>query len=93
MIGYISFDAPSKAGELYIRQLAVDTDYWKNGIGRKLVFSSLKLFPDITCLALVTRRKNDYARIFYSHLGFDTCEDYAFLRRGIRPILSDIKNL
>lgn len=76
MVGYISFDTPSESGELYIRQLAVDINYWQSGIGRKLVFSLLKLFLNTTCLVLVTRRKNECARIFYNHLGFDVCEDY-----------------
>lgn len=76
LIGYISFDVPTELGELYIRQLAVDINYWQSGIGRKLVFSVLKLFPNTTCLALVTRRKNECACIFYNHLGFDECQDY-----------------
>jgi ribosomal protein S18 acetylase RimI-like enzyme len=76
LIGYISCDNPTKLGELYIRQLAVDTNYWHNGIGKKLVFSVLKLFPSTTCLTLVTRRKNECARIFYTHLGFNESEEY-----------------
>jgi len=76
LIGYISFDNPTNLGELYIRQLAIDINYWQSSIGRKLVFSTLKLFPNTICLALVTRRKNEYARIFYEHLAFVECEDY-----------------
>jgi len=76
LIGYISFDKPTASGELYIRQLVVDTRYWQNGIGRKLVFSVLKLFPHTTSLALVTRRINECARTFYKHLAFDECPDY-----------------
>jgi len=76
LIGYISFDKPTKSDELYIRQLVVNTNYWQSGIGRKLVFSTLTLFPNTTCLALVTRRNNECARIFYKHLAFDECEDY-----------------
>ena len=76
LIGYISFDKPTESGELYIRQLVVNTNYWQSGIGRRLIFSALKLFPNTACLALVTRRKNECARIFYKHLAFDECEDY-----------------
>lgn len=76
LIAYASFDNPTESGELYIRQLIVDTHYWQSGIGKKLVYSGLKLFPNATCLALVTRRKNECARTFYKHLAFDECEDY-----------------
>lgn len=76
LIGYVSFDKPTESGEVYIRHLAVSTDYWQSGIGRKLVFSSLKLIPDTTCLALVMRRKNETARVFYKHLGFEEREEY-----------------
>ncbi len=76
LIGYVSFDTPTKTGELYIRELMVDPNYWQNGIGKKLLFSSLNLFPTTTCLVLVTRRQNEYARTFYRKLAFDECEEY-----------------
>lgn len=75
IVGYVSFDTPT-AGELYIRELMVDPTYWQNGIGRKLLFSSLTVFPETTCLALVTRRHNECARTFYKRLAFDECEEY-----------------
>lgn len=76
LIGYISFDQPTESGELYIRQLALNPYYWQSGIGKKLIYATLQVFPDVICLALVTRRTNECARMFYTHLAFTECQEY-----------------
>lgn len=77
MIGYVSFDRPNDAGQVYIRELAVDTDCWRERIGSSLVYTSFSLFKDIKSLVLVTRRTNLAARNFYKKLGFHEDESFA----------------
>lgn len=71
VIGYASFDV-NDAMESYIRYLAVDPSTQHKGIGKRLVYSIIEMFPQISRISLVTRKANLKAINFYKHIGF--CE-------------------
>lgn len=74
VVGFASFNETENKGEVYIRQLAVDPKYRKQGIGKKLVFSINKKIDGIQKYVFVTRRINIDAKNFYTKLGFKECE-------------------
>jgi GNAT superfamily N-acetyltransferase len=70
IIGFSGFKTTDMPRQLYISQLAVDPDYWNQGIGQLLVFSSLALFEDTTSLVVIPRKINVIAQKFYEKIGF-----------------------
>lgn len=70
VIGFVGFKKTEKPHQIYISQLAVDPQYWQNGIGRELVFSALRLFADANQLVVIPRKINIVARGFYYKIGF-----------------------
>lgn len=50
--------------------LCVDPDFWRHGIGKKLVFAIRDYVPTINHIALVTRTVNRISPHFYESLGF-----------------------
>lgn len=53
-----------------IELLCIEPGYWRQGLGKKLVFSIRDSFPEITRLAVVTRKQNTISPSFYQSLGF-----------------------
>lgn len=70
IIGFAGFKKTEKEGQIYISQLAVDPNYWQQGIGSHLVLSALEYFPDLKSLVVIPRKINLVAREFYKNLGF-----------------------
>ena len=50
--------------------LCIDPQVWRQGIGKKLVFSICDYFPEISHISLVTRKINVISPHFYEALGF-----------------------
>ncbi len=82
IVGFASFNRTKNPDEVYIRQLAVDSTYWHQGIGKKLVFSIGEKIEGIKKYVLVTRRINTIAKRFYEKLGFKECE---YTHEGLDP--------
>jgi len=82
VVGFASFNETESKGEVYIRQLAVAPEYWKQGIGKKLVFSINKKISNIKKYVLVTRRCNFGAKNFYTNLGF---KEFEYQHEGLDP--------
>lgn len=76
VVGFASFDMPNEKGEVYIRHLAVDSNYWQSGIGKKLVSAILDNAQEAKVMVLVTRRINKLAHDFYKSLNFVENESY-----------------
>lgn len=57
-----------------IELICVDPKFWRQGIGRKLVFSIQDYIPAIDHLAVVTRKANAMSPYFYESLGFKRTE-------------------
>jgi ribosomal protein S18 acetylase RimI-like enzyme len=55
---------------LYIRQMAIRPDYWREGIGTGMMKDIEKNFSNFTEIALLARIVNSGAKGFYSRLGF-----------------------
>ena len=73
VVGFSAFNETENKGEVNIKQLAVDPEYWRQGIGKKLIFSINKKIDGIQKYVLVTRYINIGARNFYIKLGFKEC--------------------
>ena len=82
VVGFASFDGINDVGEVYIRLLAVDPDYWYQGIGKQLVFAINQKISGIKKYVLVTRRINEMARKFYFKLGFKESD---YIHEGLDP--------
>lgn len=70
VLGFIGFEYNDISHQVYISQLAVHPDYWKQGIGRELVFYSLQLYEQMEGLSVICRKINTTAIQFYEKLGF-----------------------
>ncbi len=68
--GYALFDISQSPKLIYISELAVDPSFQRRGIGKGLVFSILKFFPEAEKIVLITRKANTQARFFYPSIGF-----------------------
>jgi ribosomal protein S18 acetylase RimI-like enzyme len=77
IIGYASFDVEEKEDgkQAYIRHLAVDPSFERQGIGARLVYFILDENPSLTRIYLVTRRVNNKAILFYQKLSFKKSND------------------
>ena len=74
VIGYVSLEKTDNEHEVYIRQLVVDSDFERNGIGKALGFDAVfESIPDTNHVVVITRRSNDKALRFYQKLGFTEC--------------------
>lgn len=82
VIGFVGFKKTEKLHQIYISQLAVDPQYWQNGIGRELVFCALRLFADADQLVVIPRKINVIARDFYYKIGFI---DSSYMHPGYNP--------
>lgn len=51
--------------------LCISTQFWRQGIGRKLVFSICDVYPSINHIGLMTRAINPISPQFYEALGFE----------------------
>lgn len=81
VVGFITFEQDTHYDEKtkstikkpsgYISLLAVDPSYAKKGIGKTMVFDTLrKLVPNLQEIVLQTRSVNTIGRKFYEKLGF-----------------------
>jgi ribosomal protein S18 acetylase RimI-like enzyme len=82
IVGFIGFKKTEKPYEIYITQLAVDPNYWQQGIGRGLVFSILDLYKDVQSLVVIQRKINIIAHQFYQNLGFT---ESSYMHPGYNP--------
>ncbi len=74
VVGFATFDELDSSGKVYIRQMAVDPNYWGRGIGKQLTFSILKKLQEIKQLALIACSANTGAIDFYKKIGFTKSE-------------------
>lgn len=70
LIGFVGFKKAEKPHQIYITQLAVDPNYWRQGIGKHLVFSAFNAFDHASSLVVICRKINEVAINFYQKLGF-----------------------
>ncbi len=85
VVGYASFEKTDVDSEVYIRQLIVDQDFERMGIGKQLCFDSIfKLLPDTKHIVVIARRANSKGVNFYEKLGFKECD---YMHEGYSPEL------
>jgi len=70
VVGGIIFTR-KKPDFVYIDLIGVSPEFWGKGIGTKLIKNIKKFFPKTKKLALVVRRANLPAILFYEKLGFE----------------------
>lgn len=71
--GWATFREEEKeANSLYMNLLIVSPGFQKQGIGKELTYSLIRLgkFPNTKKINLLLRKKNQGGRMFYSKLGF-----------------------
>lgn len=73
-IGFATFEKTDNAGEVYIRQLAVDPAFQGGGVAKKMVMAILERLPEAKKLVVSTRKINIGACSFYKKLGFSETE-------------------
>lgn len=56
--------------EVCLEAICIEPAYWRHGLGKKLVFSVLEYWHDITTIAVETRTINAHSSQFYQSLGF-----------------------
>lgn len=78
LAGIITFQAYGSDSVCYIRALAVDPNYMRQGIGKMLVFAVAEYLPNIKEIVLATRVCNYGARAFYKRLGFNEYEEVPY---------------
>lgn len=77
ILGYALFlcEAPEYYEETAVlEQLAVGSEFRELGIGKNLIFSILKVMPDVRYIALHTHISNYIAQDMYERLGFERFE-------------------
>jgi ribosomal protein S18 acetylase RimI-like enzyme len=74
-IGLTSFNRTNNPNEIYLRHLAIDPIYQKQGIEKILVFLCLKEFPSTQKIIVATRKLNGAVQNFYTKLGFKCCKE------------------
>lgn len=82
IVGLVGFKNSEQEGQIYISYLAVDPEFWHQGIGKQLVWTVFDLFDNVQSLVVVTRRINNSARLFYSGLGF---QESTYMHPGYNP--------
>ncbi len=82
VVGFVGFKETEQAHQVYISQLAVDPAYWKQGIGKWLVFSVFELFDEVESLVVIPRKINRVAHNFYFKLGF---MESSYMHPGYNP--------
>jgi ribosomal protein S18 acetylase RimI-like enzyme len=82
IIGFSGFKKTEKPNQIYISQLAIDPEHWKQGIGRQLVFSVFYLYENVESLVVIPRRINTVARGFYQKIGFS---ESSYMHPGYNP--------
>ena len=73
IVGLITFEPTENPNEVYIRQLAVDPEMQKKGIGQQLMNTVKTSLPTTKKILLATRKVNTPACKFYKKLGFHEC--------------------
>ena len=69
LVGFALFEKITQE-EMYVREHAIDPDYWQEGVGKKLTLSILDKEPTCKKIFLLTERVNKRAQAFYESIGF-----------------------
>lgn len=56
--------------EVRLEVICIDPAFWRQGLGKKLVFSIIKYWSDVTTIVVSTRMINTLSPQFYESLGF-----------------------
>lgn len=78
VIGFLSVDVDEdgesecegEGGRMYLRQMAVASDWQGRGVGQALVRAAVEDAADVHLVTVAVRRFNEKAKRFYSRLGF-----------------------
>ncbi len=81
-VGFAIFEMKTYPASVYLAELVVDSNFQRQGIGKNLVFSVLKRFPEVGKIVLVTRKANFQASAFYPAIGFISS---AYMHPGYDP--------
>ncbi len=81
VVGFASFNLEGN-DTIYVRLMAVDQDYWRQGIGKALIFKAREVIPQARKYILMTRQVNTTAIEFYKKLGF---KETTYLHAGLDP--------
>jgi ribosomal protein S18 acetylase RimI-like enzyme len=96
-VGYAVFEKID-AETIYIAELALMPEIWRQGLGRKMTFAILDKEPTARRIVLVTERINILSQRFYTSLGFKPSsyrhdgyadEAYCSFEKTICPALLD----
>lgn len=77
-VGFAIFEMKTYPTSVYLSELLVDPNSQRNSVGKNLVFSVLRRFPELEKIVLVTRKANFQATAFYPAIGFAS-SDYMHL--------------
>ncbi len=81
VVGFASFNLEGN-DTIYVRQMSVDPDHWKQGIGKALIYKAREVFSQARTYVLMTRHVNTNAINFYKKLGF---KETTYLHEGLDP--------
>ncbi len=73
-VGFAMFERID-AETIYMAELAISEDFWRQGLGRRMTYSIIEKDPAIQKIVLLTEWKNLPAQKFYESIGF-TPVDY-----------------
>lgn len=80
LAGYASYEKTDVDGEIYIRQLAVEPECQRKGVGKKLSLDAIfQLLPNTKHILVITRKTNESAIRFYRSLAFI---ESSFMHKG-----------
>lgn len=68
--GWALFYIDKQKQRVIIEHLSIDPQFWRKGLGKKLIFSLIDYYPKIKSFAVVTRTINNISPKFYTSLGF-----------------------
>lgn len=81
-VGMIIFQTDHYPDEVYIRQMSVEPEFQRQGIGRQLIFSLFDQFPDTKKVVVITRKVNQPSTDFYHSIGFTNS---SYIHEGYNP--------
>lgn len=68
-VGFALFERVD-AETIYMGELAISEDFWRQGLGRRMTYSIIEKDPAVHKIVLLTEWKNLQAQKFYESIGF-----------------------
>ncbi len=81
IVGFALFEKMAE-DQIYVAELAIDADFWKQGLGRRLMSAIIEKEPSTKKIFLLTQWLNKGAQGFYEALGY---QPSSFTHEGYSP--------